>query len=38
MLLPAENVAGILLEPIQGEGGYVLPAEGFFPALRDLVR
>jgi 4-aminobutyrate aminotransferase len=35
-LLPAENVAGILLEPIQGEGGYVVPAPGFFPALRRL--
>jgi 4-aminobutyrate aminotransferase len=34
--LPPENVAGILIEPIQGEGGYVVPAAGFFPALRDL--
>jgi 4-aminobutyrate aminotransferase len=29
-------VAAILIEPIQGEGGYVLPTPGFFPALRDL--
>lgn len=35
-VLPAENVAGILLEPIQGEGGYIVPAPGFFPALRRL--
>jgi 4-aminobutyrate aminotransferase len=35
-LLPPEDVAGILLEPIQGEGGYIVPADGFFPALRDL--
>ena len=35
-VVPAEDVAGILVEPIQGEGGYVVPAEGFFPALRDL--
>jgi len=35
-VLPAEEVAGILVEPIQGEGGYILPAEGFFPALRSL--
>ena len=35
-LLPAEEVAGILVEPIQGEGGYVIPPAGFFPALRDL--
>ncbi len=35
-VLPAEEVAGILVEPIQGEGGYLIPAEGFFPALRRL--
>ena len=35
-LLPAGDVAGILIEPIQGEGGYIFPAEGFFPALRLL--
>ncbi len=35
-LLPPENVAGILVEPIQGEGGYIVPTPGFFPALREL--
>jgi 4-aminobutyrate aminotransferase len=35
-ILPPEDVAGILVEPIQGEGGYVIPDEGFFPALRKL--
>jgi len=35
-ILPAEDVAGILLEPIQGEGGYIVPPPGFFPALRKL--
>jgi 4-aminobutyrate aminotransferase len=35
-LLPPEDVAGILVEPIQGEGGYVIPTPGFFPALRRL--
>ncbi|HSV85421.1 MAG TPA: acetyl ornithine aminotransferase family protein [Levilinea sp.] len=35
-ILPAEDVAGVLLEPIQGEGGYIVPPAGFFPALRDL--
>lgn len=35
-LLPPEDVAGILVEPIQGEGGYVIPSPGFFPALREL--
>jgi 4-aminobutyrate aminotransferase/(S)-3-amino-2-methylpropionate transaminase len=29
----AKNVAALLIEPIQGEGGFVVPAEGFLPAL-----
>lgn len=35
-IVPAEEVAGILVEPIQGEGGYIVPPPGFFPALRKL--
>ncbi len=35
-VVPAEEVAGILVEPIQGEGGYIVPPAGFFPALRAL--
>ena len=35
-IAPADNIAGILIEPIQGEGGYIVPTPGFFPALRDL--
>ena len=35
-LLPPEDVAWILVETIQGEGGYIVPAPGFFPALRKL--
>jgi 4-aminobutyrate aminotransferase len=35
-LLPSEDVSAILLEPILGEGGYVVPSPGFFPALRQL--
>jgi len=35
-LLPGEDVAGILIEPIQGEGGYIYPPDDFFPALRKL--
>ncbi len=35
-ILPADAVAGILLEPIQGEGGYIVPPPGFLPALRRL--
>jgi 4-aminobutyrate aminotransferase len=34
--VPGDEVAGILVEPIQGEGGYVVPPPGFFPALRKL--
>lgn len=34
--VPPEDCAGILVEPIQGEGGYVVPPPGFFPALRRL--
>jgi 4-aminobutyrate aminotransferase/(S)-3-amino-2-methylpropionate transaminase len=29
----ANNVAAILIEPIQGEGGFVVPPKGFLPAL-----
>jgi 4-aminobutyrate aminotransferase/(S)-3-amino-2-methylpropionate transaminase len=29
----AENLAAIIIEPIQGEGGFIVPAEGFLPAL-----
>jgi len=29
----AGNVAGVLIEPVQGEGGFVVPAPGFLPAL-----
>jgi 4-aminobutyrate aminotransferase len=35
-ILPSDAVAGILVEPIQGEGGYIVPTPGFFPALRRL--
>ena len=35
-LIPSDDIAGILVEPIQGEGGYVVPADGFFPSLRKL--
>ena len=35
-ILPAEEVAGILVESIQGEGGYIVPPASFYPALRKL--
>ena len=31
----ADNVAAVLIEPIQGEGGFVTPAAGFLPALAN---
>ncbi|GIV80036.1 MAG: acetylornithine aminotransferase [Litorilinea sp.] len=35
-LVPPEEVAAVLVEPIQGEGGYIVPPDGFFPRLREL--
>jgi 4-aminobutyrate aminotransferase / (S)-3-amino-2-methylpropionate transaminase / 5-aminovalerate transaminase len=29
----AENLAAVVIEPIQGEGGFIVPAPGFLPAL-----
>src|SRR4051794_19956501 len=34
----ADNVAAVLIEPIQGEGGFVVPAPGFLPALAAWAR
>jgi len=35
-ILPAEEVAGIVVEPIQGEGGYLVPPKAFLQELRRL--
>ena len=35
-LAPADEVAAIIVEPIQGEGGYVVPEDGFLEGLRDI--
>ena len=35
-LTPPDDVAGIIIEPIQGEGGYIVPPDDFFPRLREL--
>ena len=35
-VVPAESVAAIVVEPIQGEGGYVVPPEGFLRKLREI--
>jgi 4-aminobutyrate aminotransferase len=34
--IPAEDVAAIIVEPIQGEGGYIVPPATFFLKLREL--
>ena len=34
----ATNLAAMVIEPIQGEGGFVVPARGFLPALADWCR
>ena len=34
----AANRAAVVIEPIQGEGGFIVPAEGFLPTLLDWCR
>ena len=34
----AENLACVVIEPIQGEGGFIVPAEGFLPAIAQWCR
>ncbi len=34
--VPPEEVAAIVAEPIQGEGGYIVPPKGFFRELKKL--
>ncbi|MEY8016913.1 4-aminobutyrate--2-oxoglutarate transaminase [Mycobacterium servetii] len=34
----AGNLAAVIVEPIQGEGGFIVPAEGFLPTLLDWCR
>ena len=35
-LIPADEVAAIIVEPIQGEGGYLVPEDGFIQGLRKI--
>ncbi len=37
-LVGVDNLACVLIEPIQGEGGFVVPARGFLPALAGWCR
>ncbi len=34
----AENLAAIVIEPIQGEGGFVVPPKGFLPGLANFAK
>ncbi|MEU1182188.1 ornithine--oxo-acid transaminase [Streptomyces sp. NPDC005820] len=33
-----ENTVAVLLEPVQGEAGVIVPPEGYLPAVRELTR
>ena len=35
-LIPADEVAAMVVEPVQGEGGYIVPEDGFLQGLREL--
>jgi 4-aminobutyrate aminotransferase len=37
-ILPAREVAAIVVEPVQGEGGYVVPPKKFFDELAEVAR
>jgi 4-aminobutyrate aminotransferase len=35
-VVPSDDLAGILVEPIAGEGGYIVPPDGFLQGLREI--
>ena len=35
-VMPPESVAAVFVEPVQGEGGYLVPPADFLPRLREL--
>ncbi len=37
-LVDPSEVAAVIAEPIQGEGGYIVPPDNFFPKLTNLLR
>jgi 4-aminobutyrate aminotransferase len=37
-LIYPEHVAAIIVEPVIGEGGYIVPPPGFLPRLREITR
>ena len=37
-LVPPDEVAAVMVEPIQGEGGYIVPPDSFLQRLRELTR
>jgi len=37
-VVAAESIAAIIIEPVLGEGGFLVPPAGFLPALADICR
>ncbi|WNM28106.1 4-aminobutyrate--2-oxoglutarate transaminase [Demequina capsici] len=33
-----DQLAAVVIEPVQGEGGFIVPADGFLPAIQDWCR